>query len=441
MRKRILILTSFTLILAGSCVRYIPARFELNKPYGEDPAIEYVGPDAFYLYDQEQRTRLQRLIDNRLASSPTSWDNTYRIGSGDRLKIEVKNFEEISKEYTVLANGSIQLPFVGSIKVKGLTERQLLNKVKAQAENYVIEPQVHVEVINYDSQKVWILGNTLHGDDRSHGSSNSRRSNRTYPLKRQNYSLVELLIEIGDPTLLSSKGVIYLYPAGALYNDSLTSRDNIRQARRTNVGQSNSYCGAKKQSINQTDDKNGQSQATLKTCGAPKGRLNNISVQKKYHPNSRIQIDIEELFGGNSQPPLYVPLRPGDAIYFPPRGMVQIYGEVQRRGSFAVGGNSQNFANVKPTLFSALAAARGLTYSADIHNIEIYRELEFGKKVVMSVDFEDLTLRNTQDIKLRDGDIIWVPSKSGRFIEEHSISAINSFIGTGNNIENNVISR
>ena len=116
------------------------------------------------------------------------------------------------------------------------------------------------------------------------------------------------------------------------------------------------------------------------------------------------------------------------------------------RGTFRVrgggfGNRGTNDSGITPSLFSALSAAQGLTYSADINNIEIYRELEFGKKVVLSVDFEDLTLRNTQDVRLRDGDIIWVPSKSGRFVEEHSINAINQFLGTGNNIDRSIVSR
>ena len=85
---------------------------------------------------------------------------------------------------------------------------------------------------------------------------------------------------------------------------------------------------------------------------------------------------------------------------------------------------------------SVLTEARGLTYAADIHNIEIYRELEFGKKVVMKVDFEKITLRGTQDIRLRAGDIVWVPSQSGRFSEQHSINAINAVLNAGNNVFN-----
>jgi len=424
------------LLIFQGCVRYIPSRVELNKPYGADPAIEYVGLDAFYLYDREQRVRLQNLIDKRLAGANNSPSgNKYRIGPGDGLKIEVKNFEEISKDYEVLANGNIQLPFVGPVKVKGLTEEQLHKKIRVMAENYVIEPQVHVEITNYESQKVWVLGQSVASSNNSKNNGNNG-SGRAYPLRRPNYSLVELLIETADPRMLSSSGVIYLYPAGALHN----TRDNQTALRRTDLSDVNPYCGHGQPGWSNSEDGSNQS------CSLYQENMAKVPLVNKYHPHARIQIDLEELFGGLSKAPLHVPLKPGDAIYFPPSSLVQIYGEVVRRGSYQVrgggfGGRTTNDSGIKPSLFSALAAAQGLTYAADIGNIEIYRELEFGKKVVLSVDFEDLTLRNTQDVRLRDGDIIWVPSKSGRFIEEHSISAINQFLGTGNNIDRSIVSR
>jgi len=269
-------------------------------------------------------------------------------------------------------------------------------------------------------------------------SNNSKNggSERAYPLRRPNYSLVELLIETADPRMLSSSGVIYLYPAGALHN----TRDTHTSLRRTDLSDVNPYCGHGQPGWSNSEDASNQS------CSLYNENMAKVPLINKYHPHARIQIDLEELFGGLSKAPLHIPLKPGDAVYFPPSSLVQIYGEVARRGSYQVrgggfGGRTTNDSGIKPSLFSALAAAQGLTYAADITNIEIYRELEFGKKVVLSVDFEDLTLRNTQDIRLRDGDIIWVPSKSGRFIEEHSISAINQFLGTGNNIDRSIVSR
>ena len=250
---------------------------------------------------------------------------------------------------------------------------------------------------------------------------------RAYPLRRQNYSLVELLVEIGNPEMLSNSKTIYLYPSGALHGENLRNKKAVLAARRTVPRSVNPYCQAKEN-------------PNCNRVGLPDKGENN------YHPHARIPIDVEELFGGISKPPLYVPLKPGDAIYIPPPGIIQVYGEVERRGTLRIGGGSGNNGasgsdGIKPTLFSALSSALGLTYAADIHNIEIFRELEFGKRIVLTVDFEDLVLRKTRDVRLRDGDIIWVPSQSGRFTEANSINAINQLIGTGSAVERTAVIR
>ena len=422
----------FALAIFASCVRYYPSREEINKPFGDDPAVQRVGPEAFFQYDRDQRKRLEKLISDRIESADGAWDGRYKIGASDSLQIEVKNFEEVSKDYKVHVDGTINLPFVGKIKVSNLTEEELAAKVANAVQDYVLEPQVHVEVVDYSAYKIWVVGGSFSGSShRPRGFSGDPRFatvSRSYPLKRPNYSLVELLVEIGEAERLASGGSIYIFPTGALHSGEGLDKEKILAHRRITLEDVNPLCSLP----GNPPEREG--------CPPHSDPEDDLLRPDKYHPNARIMIDLEQLFGGISQPPLYVPLRPGDAIYIPPSALIQVFGEVNRRGTFHVmqsfggGGTTGSGGNIKPTLMSLLAEAHGLSYSADIHNIEIYRELEFGKKVVMAVDFEQLTLRGAQDFRLRDGDIIWVPSQSGRFIEEHSINAINEALGAGNRV-------
>src|SRR5438045_826440 len=57
----------------------------------------------------------------RLASTPTD----YRLGPGDRLRVEVFNEPDLSGDYEVDAVGSVPLKLGGRIDAKGLTSREL----------------------------------------------------------------------------------------------------------------------------------------------------------------------------------------------------------------------------------------------------------------------------------------------------------------------------
>jgi len=58
----------------------------------------------------------------------------------------------------VHANGTMFYPYVGSIKVAGLTVGQIRSKLTTELANYIAEPQVEVRVASYQSQKAYITG-------------------------------------------------------------------------------------------------------------------------------------------------------------------------------------------------------------------------------------------------------------------------------------------
>ena len=96
---------------------------------------------------------------------------------------------------------------------------------------------------------------------------------------------------------------------------------------------------------------------------------------------------------------------------------IAIAGEVQHPGSYIIspivsqGGNSKSGAQL-PTVTKALQVAGGVTTSADIRQIKIRRlELNALEKIININLWELLQIGNlVQDISLRDGDILFVPS-------------------------------
>jgi len=83
----------------------------------------------------------------------------YRIGPGDVLNLFVLGEENMNKTYTVSANGLITLPLLGNIQAEGLTVSQLDTKItELLAKDYLVDPQVTVELVKFRLQRVSIAG-------------------------------------------------------------------------------------------------------------------------------------------------------------------------------------------------------------------------------------------------------------------------------------------
>lgn len=138
-----------------------------------------------------------------------------------------------------------------------------------------------------------------------------------------------------------------------------------------------------------------------------------------------IEIQFDDLVGSVEKLPLTIPLVEGDTIVLPETGSVQVDGEVKRPGSVPL--------TPRMTLMGLIASAGGLTYSADVGSVEVIRELGEGKKVMLSVNLDNLALKNRQDVALRSGDVVRVPSAMGRFITRQIVDAINTLFRFGVN--------
>ena len=74
----------------------------------------------------------------------------YRLGSGDQIKITVFDEPELSMEVRLSDAGTISYPFLGELRVLGLTvgqiERRIFEGLKG---DYLIKPEVTVSMLEY----------------------------------------------------------------------------------------------------------------------------------------------------------------------------------------------------------------------------------------------------------------------------------------------------
>ena len=93
------------------------------------------------------------------ATSPAQPSLTYIVGQNDVLGIKVFDEAALSAQYNVDAEGSITFPFVGRVDVKGKTVREIeVLLTKLLSDGYVRHPQVSVEISQFRSRSIYILG-------------------------------------------------------------------------------------------------------------------------------------------------------------------------------------------------------------------------------------------------------------------------------------------
>lgn len=92
------------------------------------------------------------------ASAPPSvTDRPYTLDAGDKLRVVVFGQDGITNSYVVDAGGKVNLPLVGALSARGLTNQQLAAAIAAKLkQGFVREPHVSVEVETY--RPFFILG-------------------------------------------------------------------------------------------------------------------------------------------------------------------------------------------------------------------------------------------------------------------------------------------
>lgn len=83
----------------------------------------------------------------------------YAVGPRDVLEIRVYEEPELSRDATVGQDGAIGYPLLGRVPVTGLTTVQIAEGLRSRlGAKYLVNPQVFVEVKEYNSRRALVLG-------------------------------------------------------------------------------------------------------------------------------------------------------------------------------------------------------------------------------------------------------------------------------------------
>ena len=142
---------------------------------GDVPIGSLITIDADFI--KEQRTK--QVIVNDI-SHLYGEESAYKVGPGDILNIIVWAHPELSlggasatasatdnasidggnvgTGYNVNRDGRIQFPFAGAVRVAGLTELQIRNRLTGILATYITDPQLTVQIREYRNSRVYLDG-------------------------------------------------------------------------------------------------------------------------------------------------------------------------------------------------------------------------------------------------------------------------------------------
>jgi len=85
-------------------------------------------------------------------------DRDYKLGAGDKLRVEVYKQEQLSQSVQVRPDGKITLPFLGDIMAAGRTPLELKDVLTTQFKEYVNNPVVTVIVQDAIAAQITVIG-------------------------------------------------------------------------------------------------------------------------------------------------------------------------------------------------------------------------------------------------------------------------------------------
>lgn len=93
------------------------------------------------------------------ADEPKEEQLQYKVGLGDVLNISVLDHDELKTNAPVTSDGSISFPYIGSIKVKGLSLSDIEKEIsKRLSSSYIKYPVVSVTLTTFESVKYFVYG-------------------------------------------------------------------------------------------------------------------------------------------------------------------------------------------------------------------------------------------------------------------------------------------
>ena len=353
------------------------------------------------------------------ASEKTPSSADYRIGTGDTLSIEVFNKPELARTVTVPSGGKVSYPYIGELKVEGLTLAEMGHEIERGLSKELYTPQVTVSLTARRQLSVSILGPV-----QKQGKFNLGDGWRVLDLLAECGGLtvarpewVQIKIQRGTQDILINP-VLLLKSGDRNENQLLQGGDTLIVSELDSAKIRVQIYGAvvKPGAIPVPAD--GSVIAAINDAGglAPRARLADAVIRRG---DKSIPVNLSGLAPNATGAQLAavsgLRLQPGDSLNIPFNGLS--YSVV---GSVASAGVREYPESSTPlTVMAALLQAGGATGDADLKNAKLVRLGQDGVTPVFTpINLED-AMKQAESGKnssksavatIKPGDVLYIPS-------------------------------
>jgi polysaccharide biosynthesis/export protein len=322
------------------------------------------------LKDPDDRARLARLWRQRTANGGGA---DFVLGPGDVIEISVPVIAELKdRTERIAGNGTVLLPFVGSVKAAGLTERELKAAIAQRLSAVMYRPQIDLFVKEYRSRQVAVVGQV----DKP----------GLYDLSSPNDTLLDMLNDAGGINKDAALRVLFI---PAQEDSALPGNPRIGGRAAPDAGP-----GRKLTAV------------TASTQAA-------AQLQRRSNP---IVIGLGDLSTGGDPAALMLPARPGDMLVVPGAGEVVVEGWVDKPGSYKI--------TPGLTLAGAVGAAGGPLFAAKESAVTIMREGPGGKRIFIDANLALIDDGRAPDLPVQEGDVVSVPYSAMKLMPYAALSLL-----------------
>jgi polysaccharide export outer membrane protein len=92
----------------------------------------------------------------------TSAVDEYRLGPGDKIRVEVYKDTQLSQSVQVRPDGKITLPLIGDVEATGKTPIELRDTITTALKEYMNNPVVTVIVVEATAATAYVIGEVAH---------------------------------------------------------------------------------------------------------------------------------------------------------------------------------------------------------------------------------------------------------------------------------------